>query len=397
MREMFTFRSMLRWGCIAAFPILLAGCASGPTKYQRAEPARDEARKQMLDRNYHAAAANYSKAIEIDPESSWTYSGLGDALILQTGDTHVASQYYAKSWILELQNEYDLAKGDPLWLKTMLFVATVGAAAGTDYYNAKSGTQSNSVRGGLDTYQRMGLESATGTKDFRKVVKAAINDLREVSSDAQSSIQVCKPTIGPVPCKAMYRLVTASKICPIVRTDVGVFAAPLKCLDGDVSDFLRIDGSGMNEDHYHPLLECFTDSGGASCNGDSGDSYAFLASKNQATEQPGTYWGSLTEQLLVSDKIVAVSYDALFGRIVPVITSCEPWVPDSLRCARPTKDWSVVYMRLSRADVAGWEAWDPGMWYFAGFLSPDGKFVSQSSRSRAASDAKRLHDERVSK
>ena len=131
MREMSTFRSMLRWGSIAAFPILLAGCASGPTKYQRAEPARDEARMQMRDGNYHAAAANYSKAIEIDPESSWTHSELGDALILQTGDIHVASQYYAKSWILELQNDYDLSKGDPLWLKTMLFVATVGAAAGT--------------------------------------------------------------------------------------------------------------------------------------------------------------------------------------------------------------------------------------------------------------------------
>lgn len=394
MREMSTFRSMLRWGSIAAFPILLAGCASGPTKYQRAEPARDEARMQMRDGNYHAAAANYSKAIEIDPESSWTHSELGDALILQTGDIHVASQYYAKSWILELQNDYDLSKGDPLWLKTMLFVATVGAAAGTDYYNAKSGTQSNTVRGGLDTYQRMGLESATGTKDFRKVVKAAINDLKEVSSDAQSSIQVCKTTGWPVPCKGMYRLVTASKICPIVRTDVGVFAAPLKCLDGDVSDFLRIDGSGMNEDHYYPLLECFTDSGGASCDSDGSDSYAFLASKNKSTERPSWRSGPLTKHLLISDKIVAVSYDALFGRIVPVITSCEAWVPDSLRCARPSKDWSVVYMRQSQPIGEGWIIGD---WFFAGFLSPEGKFVSQSSKSRAASDAKRLHEERVSK
>lgn len=394
MREMFTFDSMLRWGFIAILVLSLPSCASGPTKYQRAQPTLDAADEQMGDRNYHAAAANYGKAIEIDPESSRSYSGIGDALILQTGDTHVASQYYAKSWMLELQNEYDLAKGDPLWLKTMLFVATVGAAAGTDYYNAKSGTQSTSVRGGLDTYQRMGLESATGTKDFRKIVKAAINDLKEVGADARSSIQVCKPDVQNAPCAGMYRLVTGSKICPVVRTDAGVFAAPLKCLDGDVSDFLRIDGSGMNEDHYYSLLECFTDSGGASCDSGGSDSYAFLASKNKSSWRPSWRSGPLTKHLLISDKIVAVSYDALFGRIVPVITSCEAWIPDSLRCTRPSKDWSVVYMRQSQPIGEGWVIGD---WFFAGFLSPDGKFVSQSSKSRAASDAKRLHDERVSK
>lgn len=394
MRKPHSFVSIKRWASLAYIPLLLVGCTSGPTRSQMAGPASDAAESQMRSRNYLAAASNYREAIAIDPDTHWRYSQLGDALVLQGGDISEASMYYAKAWALELQQDYDSTKGDPFWLKAMMFAATVGAAAGTDYYNAQNGIQSNSVRGGIDTYRRMDLENATGAKDFRKIVKAAISDLKGISTNSHSSIQVCKPSFAAAPCAGMYRLIAGSRICPVVRTDVGVFAAPLKCLDGNISDYLRVDGSGMNSDHYYPLIECFTDSGGASCNGRSDNSYAFLASRNKSKWRPAWRSGGLGQQLLVSDKIVAASYDQLFGRIVPIVTTCEAWLPNSLRCARPPKDWSAVYMRLSQQVGDDWEI---GMWYFAGFLSPEGTFVSQSAGSRAAMDAKRLHDERVTK
>lgn len=372
---------------------MLAGCA-GPSSFERANSVADTAKVHMQNGDYHSAAENYRKAIAINPAGvSWdNYSGLGDALVMQHGNFDEASKYYARAWQLEFQHDDYVTKGTPFWLKAMAAFATVGTAVATDLHNAELGVQSNTTVEGIRAYQGSGMEGASGAKGYRKIVRETIRDLRAINASKETTIAVCNARWGTAPCAALYRVVTRSRMCPAVRVERGVFVAPIDCLDGDPAKYSIVAGSGLQQWQIKTPIGCF--SGDAwPCDKRNGG-YAFLVSTDKSNWSPAWRYGSLGDLAQISDGIVAVAFDPLFGEMVPVPSFCEARLPDSLRCDRPPRGWSATYMRLSRTLGGGW---NKGLWFFSGFLSPEGKFVNQNIEGVSLNAATSLRESRISK
>ena len=294
--------------------------------------------------DYSAALEHFTAARKVCKGCEDYLKSQADALFF-LGRYEEASRIYAKTLLESIDEDYDATKGKGYFAKA-LGVAGMLVGAYADTVSASNGIASNHFAQSMESTANVKIVEAVGDKDYRKVAKTAMDDLKILAKKSASGIIVVDPIYNRVAGAGLARVIlNGGNVCTAVRVRAGAYAASAACLarNGEGSSMVVRLGSGLR-----PASEASVTSFER---GPLEGAMTLTVASGEADVSANDWWPGLaaSAQLGKAEEYAVTWYDANFGYLVPQFKSCGSqglagcsFIDDGVIWARTANTWKVA-------------------------------------------------------